>query len=198
MTCLNKSDGNELWHLSVSELGRWKDMGEEREGKIIETIVECEGVLIMGVSGERIIGVDKASGDILWVNQYPPSGSVYGVYGNKAYTFNENFCKLNPKTGKETPLFPYYSIFDKHGAQAYGKRIITDKYIFTVGILDCIIMQWDKTTGEIVWTHEIFPKSKTGRRGMVLKNDILEPVQYHEGKLYVLTIDKNLHVFNVK
>lgn len=195
---LDLSTGDTLWHFSVSELGRWIDMGEEREGKIMGPIVECNGVLIMGVSGNRIIGLEKNTGKLLWNNHYPVSGSSYLVYNDEAYTCNESFCILNPHSGEENSLFPFYSVFDKHKAQAYGKRLITDKYIINVGQLDCIVMVFDKKSGEVVWRHEIYPSKKTGRRGITLKGDILDPVQYHQGKLYVLTSDKNLHVFDVE
>lgn len=190
--------GDTLWHFSVSELGRWIDMGEEREGKIIGPIVECNGVLIMGVSGNRIIGLEKNTGKLLWNNQYPPSGSGYLVYKESAYSLHQHFCKLNPKTGEETVLFPYYPVFDEQHADAYCIDIITDNYYISVGRLDCVILKWDILTGQIVWRHEIYPPKKTGRRGITLKGDILDPVQYHQGKLYILTSDKILHVFDVR
>lgn len=195
--CLNKNTGKTLWHFSVAELGRWIDMGEEREGKIFGPIVECAGVLIIGVSGERIIGLDKNTGKLLWKNQYPPSGAGHIVHNKKAYTLHNNFCKLDPLTGKETPLFPYYSVFEKYKADAYCIDIMTDTYYISVGRLDCVILLWDIATGEILWRHELYPSSKTGRRGITLKGDIQDPVQYNNGKLYILTSDKILHMFNV-
>src|SRR5690606_1211334 len=120
------------------------------------------------------------------------------VYKESAYSLHQHFCKLNPKTGKETVLFPYYPVFDEQHADAYCIDIITDNYYISVGRLDCVILKWDILTGQIVWRHEIYPPKKTGRRGITLKGDILDPVQYHQGKLYVLTSDKILHVFDVR
>lgn len=196
LLCVNIENGQVRWDFSASELGKFSDHEGIHEGKIDGSILECNGILIMSVTGNKLIGIDNKNGKLLWKNEYPPKGFFYQQYKNEFFTLHENFCQINLHTGEEKSLYPFFKVFEEQNTEAYTKQILTDKYLFTIGQWDLVILQWDKKTGEILWRHELYPKTKTGRNGITLKGDVLEPVQYDNGKLYVLDSTKTLHIFD--
>lgn len=187
--------GHPLWQFSVSELGRYSDHEGTHEGKIDGPIIESNGVLVLRVSGNRLIGIDNKTGKLLWEKKPKGNGFYYQTYKDELYILHENFCLLNPHTGDEMPMFPFFEELERQKAENYVKVLLTDKYLFSIGQWDLVILQWDKKTGELLWRHEIHPDKKKGRSGITLKGDVLEPVQYGNGKLYVLDSTKTLHIF---
>jgi hypothetical protein len=188
--------GLTLWHFSVSDLGRYTDHEGTHEGKIDGHILESNGVLVLRVSGNRLIGIDNKNGKLLWEKKPKGNGFYYQNYKDELYILHENVCQLDPLTGEEKPLFPFFEELKRQKADDYVKILLTDKYLFSIGQWDLVILQWDKKTGELLWRHEIHPDKKKGRNGITLKGDILEPIQYGSGKLYVLDSTKTLHIFD--
>jgi len=187
--------GKTLWAFSVKELGKYSDWEGKHEGKIDGKIFECQGVLIMRITENQLIGIDNKTGKLLWKKQYPPIVFYYGKHNDEFYVMHESFCLLNPLTGKETPRFSFLSVFEKEAVENYCVQLFSDKYMYTIGRWDLNILQWDKQTGEIVWKQELHPKMRKGRHGVTLKGDVVDPVQFANGKLYVLDSMKNLHIF---
>lgn len=198
IVAVSKTDGKTLWEFSVKELGKYSDWEGEHEGKIDGKIFEYQGVLIMRITENQLIGIDNKTGKLLWKIQYPPIVFFYGKHNDEFYVMHESFCLLNPLTGKETPRFPFLSVFEKEKVENYCVQLFSDKYMYTIGRWDLNILQWDKQTGEIVWKQELHPKKRKGRHGVTLKGDVLEPVQFANGKLYVLDSTKVLHIFETE
>jgi hypothetical protein len=67
-----------IWTFSAKELGAYDDYEGHHEGRINGPIIECNGVLVTGLSTHMVgdgiakrIGIDVESGIVLWLKAYP-------------------------------------------------------------------------------------------------------------------------------
>ena len=66
LICFDKSIGRILWEFSVSDLGKYTNWEGEHEGKIDGNIFECQGVLIIRITENQLIGIENQTGKLLW------------------------------------------------------------------------------------------------------------------------------------
>jgi hypothetical protein len=187
-----------LWTFSAKELGAYDDYEGHHEGKIACPIIECNGVLVTGLSTHMVgdgiakrIGIDVESGIVLWLKAYPALDvPEFRNYKGELLAFGKMFSKVNPHTGEVIEdYFPF-----KELTGYYHKLLITDEYLFT-STLKTELKQISRKSGKVIWTHTLYADKEAGRRGKKVNGN--DPLQYAGGKLYVLDSEKTLHILDV-
>lgn len=100
------------------------------------------------------------------------------------------FSKVDPHTGEVIEdYFPF-----KELTGCYHKLLITDEYLFT-STLKTELKQISRKSGKVIWSHTLYADKEAGRRGKTI--NVNDPLQYADGKLYVLDSEKVLHILDV-
>jgi outer membrane protein assembly factor BamB len=72
--------------------------------------------------------------------------------------------------------------------------LITDEYLFT-STLKTELKQISRKSGKVIWSHTLYANKEAGRRSKTINGN--DPLQYADGKLYVLDSEKTLHMLDV-
>lgn len=203
LEALDKDTGEVLWVHSVAELGEWEDFIGKKKGVVRGPIYRIGDILIVGISSNKLIALDSKTGKLLWFNQYDQEGFDYLVYKGELYTFHKYHCKADYRTGAEERLFPFYLRWDELKEEFgvlldFRYKIMTDKYIITISQHGCGMLKWDRGSGEIVEKIRRVPPEKAGRHGLVVEGGVLDPIQYEDGKLYVLDSEGVLSIYEIE
>ena len=186
------------WTFSAKHLGTYTDYTGIHEGKIKGEVFKCRNTIISELSSPQLVGtnvkfvgLDIESGNLLWVKEFPLDFYTRLVnYKDELLVLGEYLWKMDPTTGEL--LERYIPFFEMVGR--YHNFLITDDYIFTY-TLKTEIKQLSRKTGVILWSDTLYGDKEAGRRGKTINGN--DPIQYADGKLYVLDSEKVLHVLDV-
>ena len=186
------------WTFSAKVLGTYTDYAGVHEGKIKGKVFKCQNSIIAELSSPQLVGtnvkfvgLDIESGNLLWLKEFPLDFYTRLVnYKDELLVLGEYLWKMDPATGELLErYFPFFEVVGR-----YHNFLITDDYIF-IYTLKTEIKQLSRKTGVILWSDALYGDKEAGRRGKTINGN--DPIQYADGKLYLLDSEKVLHVLDV-
>lgn len=185
----NLTDATELWHIDVSEIGSYTDIGEQRSGSINYEILTYNDLVIFS-SGPHVFAANCHTGQMVWHTTLQYNQARIVLFNDILYIKSGyHFYQLEAATGKV--LIEYD--FQKNWPANYEVgRWLSWHHVYDdcMAVTDCMalkILILNKNNFDIMEVIEI--------KGAKNEIPVANAPQIHGNRLYQLDGDNTLHIF---
>jgi outer membrane protein assembly factor BamB len=211
--CYDRLKQMYLWEYNVTEEGRYVDdiiRSPEKPGEVKAILGMYKSIVIIAITGERLIAFDVNTGKKVWkIESIPeavlpymkfphlPSAMNFKMEADTGslVSFHQNiYINIDIETGKVKEVV---NVYDKYGNMTLAHhnwykegRII---YYFTAGFHRGVIPQviaYDLDRRAVIWTHIIQHENLS----QVFTKYFLKSMQYDQGIFFVLDSNDVLHI----
>ena len=168
--------GKVLWQLDLSQ--------SHPNSTIQRFIGASNGVLVVGLSNDMLLGINTQNGTIIWERKGIIKGKL--IENDIIHSFMINYSKISLQDGKEINSFVNREYFEQIGIETQRDNYVkVGKHIITTDSRKGIIGAFNTETFQFDWVHTEPGVSFPGG----------SPMEYKEPYLFVQDNKKTVHVF---